>query len=283
MIVMSKINNVTVVVPVKNEQQLLQECLSELVAFREVVVVDSGSTDDTVEIAERNGATVVQFRWTGSFPKKRNWVLENYEFKTDWILFLDADEIVSSKFCSELHAALDCTSHNGFWLSYTTYFMGQELKYGLRQRKLALIRLGKGFYENIPDEGWTNLDMEVHEHPIISGTVGTIKAFVDHKDGNGLSRYLKKHLEYAIWEANRYFELLCRTDPHYMTSRQRFKYRHITKWWFPYFTFSYIYFCKLGFLDGRAGFYFAALKARYFSQIKLLIWERAQTVRLPSK
>ena len=82
----------SIVIPVKNEERNLAECLENIKAFENVIIVDSGSTDRTLEIAKEFGREVVQFEWNGQFPKKRNWVLRNYQFKTRWVMFLDADE-----------------------------------------------------------------------------------------------------------------------------------------------------------------------------------------------
>ena len=85
----------TIVIPVKNEEKNLPGCLENIKTFGNVVIVDSGSTDRTLEIAAEFGREVVQFKWDGQFPKKRNWVLRNYEFKTSWVMFLDADERIT--------------------------------------------------------------------------------------------------------------------------------------------------------------------------------------------
>ena len=90
---------VTVVIPVRNEERNLPGCLRALGKdFSEIVVVDSGSTDRTREIAEDGGAVVLDFNWDGKFPKKRNWALRHHEFQTPWVLFLDADEQVTPDF-----------------------------------------------------------------------------------------------------------------------------------------------------------------------------------------
>ena len=78
---------VTVVVPVKNEARNLPRCLKRLERFEKVYVVDSGSDDATPEVAESHGAEVVQFKWNGRFPKKRNWFLDNHTLGTEWVLF----------------------------------------------------------------------------------------------------------------------------------------------------------------------------------------------------
>ena len=107
---------VSVIVPVKNEEKNLAQCLDSLRDFDDVVVVDSGSTDRTGEIAAEYGRQLVQFVWDGKFPKKRNWALRNIEFKHPWVLFLDADERMTAAFAAELLRSLPRTAHNGFWI-----------------------------------------------------------------------------------------------------------------------------------------------------------------------
>jgi glycosyltransferase involved in cell wall biosynthesis len=95
---------ISVVIPVRNEEANLAGCLERLAAFDEVIVVDSGSTDATCQITVDHGATVIQFVWDGRYPKKRNWVLINHSLRNDWVLFLDADELITQDFCTEVSA-----------------------------------------------------------------------------------------------------------------------------------------------------------------------------------
>ena len=85
---------VSVIVPVKNEAENLRRCLPALAWADEVFVVDSQSTDETAEVAARFGAQVVQFHFNGTYPKKKNWALENLPFRNEWVLIVDADEVV---------------------------------------------------------------------------------------------------------------------------------------------------------------------------------------------
>ena len=259
---------VTVVVPVKNEARYLPACLAGLDDFEEVVVVDSDSSDATISIARSNGAKVIQFRWNGKFPKKRNWMLQTFPFLTPWVLFLDADEIVTSEFKAELRSTLRNTEMIGFWLRYRNHFLGRILKRGVEQRKLALFRIGAGHFERIEDDRWSALDMEVHEHPVLHGSVGEIRAPLEHKDFRGLHHFIARHNEYSSWEAHRYLAL--RGDLKawsQLTRRQKLKYKYLPRWWFAPAYFLAAYLVKRGFLDGWPGFVYAAMKMEYFFQI----------------
>jgi len=265
---------VTAAVPVRNEGANLARCLERLGRFAEIVVIDSGSADDTVAIAESFGARVVTFKWDGRYPKKRNWFLLNAPPTQPWVFFVDADEFVDDAFCDAVADAIRQDGCNGYWLNYTNYFLGQRLGHGLPQRKLALFRTGGALYERIEEQAWSQLDMEIHEHPIVEGAVGEIAAPIDHRDYKGLGKFIEKHRDYALWEAHRYHAL--QRNPAAwaaFTERQTFKYRHLATWWYPAFYFLYTYVVKRGFLDGGAGFHHAFYKAWYFLTIRLMIRE----------
>jgi glycosyltransferase involved in cell wall biosynthesis len=296
--------DVTVLIPVKNEAGNLPRCLECLGAFAHVVVVDSGSTDATCAIAAEAGAEVLTFDWDGRFPKKRNWALRHYTFTTQWVLFLDADEFVTDAFVEELRAGLASTGCVGFWLNYERWFLGRRLRYGDEFSKLALFRVGAGEYERIEESQWSGLDMEIHEHPVLDGPVGSIRAAIQHNEYRGLHHYIAKHNAYSSWEAARYRQLFA-VDPHLgseceaenssgsdpaglrcagtgsawdqLTPRQQKKYRHLAKWWAAPVYFLRGYFLKKGFLDGAAGFHFALMKSVYFYQIRLKIKEAAKS------
>ena len=86
---------VSVIVPVRNEARNLPRCLESLAGVGEVHVIDSQSTDDTVAIAQSHGAKVVQFHYAGGWPKKRQWAMDTLPLAYDWILLLDADEVLT--------------------------------------------------------------------------------------------------------------------------------------------------------------------------------------------
>lgn len=270
---------VSVCIPVKNEEANLAACLRLLGDFEEVVVVDSASEDRTVGIAHAAGATVLQFKWNGEFPKKRNWALRNHVFAHPWVLFLDADERMNPDFVAELRRALTGTPHSGFWISFTNWFMGRPLHHGDVFRKLALLRVGSGEYERFPEVSWSSLDMEVHEHPVLNGTTGKLSARLEHHDFRGLKNYLARHNEYSSWEANRFLWLQSAGSEAWasLNQRQQFKYRHLHRSWFGVFYWLTAFVLKMGFRDGVAGLRLAGLKRRYFHEVRLKIIEAQRT------
>ena len=266
---------VTVILPVKDDAPTLSMSLKRLQRFHKIVVIDSESQDGTDEVAAEHGAEYVPFRWNGKPPKKRTWYLNNHVLETDWVLFLDADELANDAFCDEVAKAIETESHVGYWLTYQNWFLGRYLKHGDPFSKLALFRHDAGRYEQVADERWTTMDVEVHEHPILNGTVGRIKSPLAHDERRGLDSYIGKHNLYSTWEAHRFLALEKEDASSWdaLTKRQQFKYRHVDKWWFCWSYFLLTFIVKLGFMDGRAGFVFAALKRQYYSHIRLKIRE----------
>jgi glycosyltransferase involved in cell wall biosynthesis len=262
----------TVIIPAKNEEANIKECISRLRQIDQVIVVDSQSSDKTAEIAHDYNAEIVQFKWDGRFPKKRNWSLRNLKIKHNWVLFLDADEFVSDEFLNEVSDKIKNSNISGYWIQFQNYFMGKKLKYGDSFKKLPLFKVGAGEYEKIDEDSWSHLDMEVHEHPIISGIIGHIKSPVIHNDYKGLEHYITRHNAYSSWEARRFLALKASGFKH-LTQRQKLKYFLLQSGVLPVIYFLGCYFLKLGFLDGKAGYFFAKYKAHYFLQIQTKIRE----------
>jgi len=282
------IPDLTIAIPVKNEEQNLPTCLKAIGCdfAKKIVVIDSGSTDRTKEIASQYDAQVLDFEWNGKFPKKRNWFLRNHTPETKWILFLDADEYITPDFKTELREALKNSDKAGYWLNYTVYFLGKQLKGGYPLRKLALFQVGSGEYEKIDEECWSKLDMEVHEHPILKGKLGFIKSKIDHQDFRGVSNFVIKHNEYASWEALRFlkrYELTKTLGP--WTWKQNVKYYFMSSVLFaPAFFFGSFFFYG-GFRDGMRGFTSAILKMSYYVQVycKIREIERAAKEKAQTK
>lgn len=268
---------VTVIVPVRSEPAQLADLLPLLKDYACVIVVESAENHTARQLAEAYGAEFMVFEWTGGYPKKRTWAARTGRIRTPWILYLDADERPTAAFAAELRTRLPRAEVAGFWLTYDTVFLGKRLRFGVPQRKLALVRDGAGEYERIDDPGWTDLDMEVHEHLIVNGATGSIRSRLIHLDAKTIEAYVRRHGAYATWEAGRYKAI--RSDSVRwgdLTTRQRLKYSLLATPIFPLIYLVLQYVVRLGFLDGSKGLRFALLKTGYFSEVGAKIAEQRQ-------
>lgn len=276
---MNKIDllDLTIAIPVKNDAKALDMCLHAigLDFAKKVVILDSGSSDNTKEIASNYNATLINFNWDGKYPKKRNWFLINHKPLTKWVLFLDADEIISQDFKKSVRQSLsDSKEFVGFWLTYSIYFMGKPLKGGYPLNKLALFKSESGLYEKIEENHWSNLDMEIHEHPILNGSIGLIKTKIDHCDYRSIHHYMNKHNEYSKWEAQRFLSEVSNPNISALfTWKQKIKYKLVQTPLIGIIYFCGSYFLMGGFLDGIRGFIFSILKMSYFFQVYINITE----------
>jgi glycosyltransferase involved in cell wall biosynthesis len=282
---------ISVLIPTKNEERNLGRCLAAIAGWADqIVVVDSQSTDSTLEIAADHGATVVQFHYEGGWPKKRQWALDNFAWKNDWILLLDADEILSTEVKDEIITAIRADSHDGYWIRFQIYFLARMLRYGDTSLwKLSLFRRGMGHYEmRLKDQAVSMADMEVHEHVVVEGKVGRLQWPVRHENFNSLSQYILKHNEYSNWEAKVMFEGGSgEIKPSLFgnqAQRRRFLKQKIIS--FPgspvaYFASKYV--IHLGFLDGLQGFIYAMFKAIQLFHTKAKLCEMRLDAKKPCK
>jgi glycosyltransferase involved in cell wall biosynthesis len=190
---------VSVIVPVRNEAKNLPRCLDALRDLGEVIVVDSQSTDTTVEIAREYGAQVVQFHYQGGWPKKRQWAMDTLPLAYDWILLLDADEVLTPELTDEIRRAIQNSDMNGYYIALRMYFLRRVLRHGDASFwKLSLFRRGKGKYEcRLKDQDSSMADMEVHEHVYVEGKTARLEHPLIHHNIEWLSRYIQKHDEYS--------------------------------------------------------------------------------------
>src|ERR1700682_1040314 len=194
---------VTVIVAVRNEARNLPRCLESLRDAGEVYVVDSQSTDRTVEIASSFGARIVQFHYQGGWPKKRQCAIDSLPFAYDWILLVDADEALTPELAEEIQTAVKDERFNGYHIPLRLYFLGRELRHcGASFYKLTLFRRGMGRYEcRLKEQDASMADMEVHEHVVVDGATARLKRPLLHHNVESLSHYIRKHDEYSNWEA----------------------------------------------------------------------------------
>ena len=201
---------VTVLLAVRNEEANLHRCLNALGPAKDVVILDSGSTDRTPEIAAAAGAKLVQFVYEGGYPKKRQWALQHLEFDTEWILLLDADEVVPIELWSEIEEAIgSAKAHSGYLIRKGFHFLGRRLsRGGFSHQAVLLVRRGKARFEELVEVPGDSLDMEVHERVIVDGSVGGLRTPLIHEDFKGLEAYIDKHNRYSTWEAHLRHQLL---------------------------------------------------------------------------
>jgi len=273
---------VSAIVPVRNEARNLPRCLDSLRDLGEVYVVDSSSTDATIEVARSYGAHVVQFHYQGGWPKKRQWAMNTLPLAHDWILLVDADEAMTLELAEEIRTAVKRPQFDGYFIQLQMYFLGHQLRHSdANFYKLSLFRRNKGRYEcRLKDQDNSMCDMEVHEHVIVDGQTGTLKNPLLHHNVESLSRYIQKHDEYSNWEARVWLsgESSHGELPPSFFGTQAQRRRWLRKKFFglpgsPALFFLYKYIFRLGFLDGIPGLIYCGMQGIQFFQIKAKIYE----------
>jgi glycosyltransferase involved in cell wall biosynthesis len=272
---------VSVIIAVRNEAKNLPRCLQALTDVGEVYVIDSQSTDETVEIARSNGAQVVQFHYQGGWPKKRQWAMNTLPIAYDWILLLDADEVLTPELTEEIRAAIQNPAIDGYFIMLRTWFLGRALRHGdVALWKMSLFRRDKGRYEcRLKDQDASMADMEVHEHVVVEGATARLQNPLIHHNVESLSRYIQKHNEYSNWECR---VLLQRGDDKELppslfgTQAQRrrwLKHRLFAVPGSPVLIFLYRYVLRFGFLDGVPGLIYCGFQAVQMFHTKAKIYE----------
>jgi len=241
-----------------NAQANLRQVLSALSFASEIVVVDSGSTDRTVEICREFGARVFTRGWSG-FGVQKNYANEQASYP--WILSIDADEVVSPELAREISALDENTPYTGFRIPRLNYYFGRPLHHGGQypDLQLRLFRTGKG--------RWGRYDHEsVHKPVELEGAVGLLSGEIWHYSYDTITDYFEKLKRYTTLEAERF--LAAGQRPNAIRLAQRMFLR-------PCWKFLWRYFFKLGFLDGTAG-----LLAALFNSFTMIVsyarcWEKA--------
>jgi glycosyltransferase involved in cell wall biosynthesis len=273
--------DLTIVIPTKNEEKNLPSCLEPIYNWAsEIVIVDSNSSDNTKQISEDFGVEFLNFNYKGGWPKKRQFVLESYKFKTNWVLLLDSDEILTDESKREIEKAIIDINFNGYFLLYRMEFLGKMItKADPGMRKLSLFRVGFGNFEiRLADQDTSMGDMEVHEHVIVNGNVGVLENPILHRNVNSLSRFIIKHDEYSNYESKLFIEGgkgdLKENFFGSKEERRRFlKKRFIRNPISPIGYFIYLFIIKRGFLDGKSGFYYILYQCIYLYFISSKIYE----------
>jgi glycosyltransferase involved in cell wall biosynthesis len=266
---------VSVLVCTKNEERNLPNCLAGLKWADEVVVLDSFSSDGTLEIAREAGAKVVQ-REFDNFSAHKNWALDHIDFKHQWVLIVDADERVGEALAAEIAGVVSqSTDVCGYYLARQNYFAGVWIRHGgwYPDWNLRLLQRGKARYEN----------RLVHEHVLAQGPTGFLQNPLIHHDYKGIERYFERHNVYSSLEALEARRMLQQQGGGGLPGvfraggpeRRRFL-KNLAYRYLPgraLCKFIWMYFVKLGFLDGRMGFRYCLLHSFYEYQVSLKLEE----------
>ena len=249
-----------------NEELNLEQCLKSIADLVfEIIIVDSGSTDKTLEIAQKYGARIFKNQFINQ-AQQFNWVLDNVDIKGEWILKLDADEYILPELKREISELFNLTTSqvvrlgvNGFYIKRRVYFMGKWIKHGGYYPVwfLRLWRRGMGRSE----------DRKMDEHIILThGKSAELKNdFVDDNQ-KGLKAWIEKHKKYALREAEDV------ANGNFGATRKRNFYYKIPPFLRVFIYFVYRYFFRLGFLDGFPGLVFHFLHGfwyRFLVDIKI--------------
>jgi glycosyltransferase involved in cell wall biosynthesis len=260
----------SVVIPIKNEARNIERCLRSVTWASEIYLIDSQSTDDTCRIAVQFGAKVVQFDYHGGWPKKKNWALANVPFENEWVLLLDADEVLMEDGRTEIESVLRSdASIDGYWINRRFVFLGKWLKHSYYPNwNLRLFRHRRGRFEKLVEGETDSGDIEIHEHVIVDGRTGRLQAELEHYAFPTVESFIDKHNRYSNWEAQLQVELDQKRRGPKLQEKQlsfhrRLKLATSRLPMRPFLRFCYIYFLQRGFLDGIEGYYFARLHACY--------------------
>ncbi len=227
------------VILTKNEERNIERCIRSVLSISdEVIVVDSGSTDRTLQIARSLGARVVVREWEG-YVKQKNYAVSLA--RGEWVLSLDADEELTRELAREIERTLSKPAYDCYLLNRQTYFLGKFLEHGwFPEWRLRLFRRGKGVFV---DEG--------HDVCRCDGSVGKIKKGVmHHYSFESLEEHFAKNIRYARMVS----ELLYKRGkrPGYLNLLLN-----------PTWHFIKVFFIKRAFLEGRRGLIVSASGAFY--------------------
>ncbi len=275
----------TVVILTKNEAIHIQRVIKNVHGWADhVIVLDSYSDDETVQLAKEAGATII-YRKFDNYKNQRCFAISHCAQLTEWMLFLDADEYLTDALKNEIKPALNDKTVAGYYMPRRVIFMGKWIKHG-GYYPCYLLRL---FQPTL-----ASLDREINEHVKVSGVVKKLRHdFIDH-NLNGIHFWVDKHNKYSSCEAESLFQ--------YKFNRKktvRFKTLSLStqvdrkKWlrenvWNrlpllarPFLYFIYRYVLRMGFLDGKAGFRFIFLQGCwYWFIIDMKCLEKLESAKL---
>jgi len=228
-------NKITAIILTLNEEILIEDAIKTVDFANEIIVLDSYSTDKTVEIVKKYNVRLIQRKFD-DFSSQKNFAIDKAKY--DWVYILDADERVPNDLRKEiLQAVINPNNVVGFFIYRTFYFLNKSIKYGgwQRDKVIRLFRKDKCKYNG-------NL---VHEIIDYQGEIGFLKNKIEHYSYRSYDHYNNKLNHYASLQAKELYKKNKKVNIFHITIK-------------PAFRFFVHYIIRFGFLDGFPGFVLAA-------------------------
>jgi glycosyltransferase involved in cell wall biosynthesis len=239
--------SLSVIIITKNEEENIRGCLESVRFSDEIVVVDSESTDNTIEICKEFTDKILVTDWPGYGAQKQRALAMATK---DWVLTIDADERVTQELQEEISRTLATTHFDAFEIHFRSQYCGKTIRFGdwWNDKQVVLFRRTKGHFPTL----------KVHEKLHIEGKIGKMKGLIRHLAFQNLNRVLTKMNAYSTWSAEQKFS----------------RGKKATLWTalsHSFWTFLRGYIVRLGFLDGREGFLLAVSNAEgtFYKYMKL--------------
>lgn len=247
---------ISAIVLTKNEEAHITHCLQSLSFCDEILVIDDHSTDKTVELAKKMNAKVHERNLNSDFAAQRNYAME--QTKSDWMIFLDADEILSPQLKKEMQDVMkDYKNGNptAYYLKRRDFFWNHEMLYGetMKVRRDGIIRFMR------KDAGvWRG---KVHEEFHTDQRTAQLHGFIDHYPHQSITSFLQDVNYYSSLRAQELAEA-------------KHKPSFIETFGNPFFKFWYTYIILLGFADGPAGFVYSFFMSFHSFLVRAKLYQR---------
>lgn len=269
---MTQARTLVAMVLTKNEEANIEACLASIPDEANIIVIDSESTDRTPEICRDFGAEIVQFRWNGVYPKKKEWATNlAAERGYNWLLLLDADERIPPALADEIRQAIEIdNAHGNAYAAYLRYaFGGRVLRFGFKPWKIILFVPGSASWPRPDDLHVRHMwEVEGHYQVLVPGLVRSFSTELLHEDEDDLYSLIARHNRYSDWEAGITWlggvsEIGSGVGLRGLARRiwRRFPFKGA-------FSFLHSYVMKGGAADGSAGFDYAVFRLFYYWQIQ---------------
>lgn len=243
--------NISAVILTKNNQNTLERTLKSVSFAKELLLIDENSTDNTINLAKKYGARVLNRKLNNNFSQQRNFGLK--EANEGWILFIDSDEELSNELIKEIKEMKEA-SYNSFYIKRRDIFWGRVLRYGevraaYRRGIIRLINKNSGKWEGL-----------VHESFFTTKAPGYLRGFINHYSHNSIKEFIKDINNYSTIRAKELQKKGLKTNVFQIL-------------FYPLVKFKMNYIFKLGFLDGVPGFIYSFMMSFHSFLVRAKLYQ----------